>query len=81
MLQKITEYSEEAIPNEAIGLLGGKEIRDKELLVTRIVLVTEGSEYSVAFSEEDFVSAVSARLPLPENPEDRLTVESLRTLV
>jgi proteasome lid subunit RPN8/RPN11 len=54
LLQKITEYSKKAIPNEAIGLLGGKEIGDKELLVTRIVLVTEGSEYSVAFSEEDF---------------------------
>ena len=54
LLQDITEYSKDAIPNEAIGLLGGKEIGDKELIVTRVVLVTEGSEYNVSFSEEDF---------------------------
>ena len=54
LLQEVTEYSKDAIPNEAIGLLGGKEIRKRELLVTKIVLVTEGSEYSVAFSDEDF---------------------------
>ena len=53
-LQEITQYSLDVIPNEAIGLLGGSELRPRELLVTRAVFVTEGSEYSVAFSDEDF---------------------------
>ena len=54
LLQEITQYSLNAVPNEAIGLLGGKEIRPKELLATKAVFVTEGSENSVAFSDEDF---------------------------
>jgi 26S proteasome regulatory subunit N11 len=54
LLQEITDYSKDAIPNEAIGLLGGKEIRDKELLVTKVVHVTVGSEYDVSFSDDDF---------------------------
>ena len=43
-----------------------------------IVIVNDSR---MAFSDEDFVSAVSARLHLPENPKDRLIVESLRALV
>jgi hypothetical protein len=44
-------------------------------------IIVTVNDSRMAFSDEDFVSAVSARLPLPEDPEDRLIVESLRTLV
>jgi uncharacterized protein (TIGR03083 family) len=44
-------------------------------------IVVTVNDSRMAFSDEDFVSAVSARLPLPEDPKDRMTVESLRTLV
>jgi uncharacterized protein (TIGR03083 family) len=44
-----------------------------------VILVTfEG--HRMALTDEDFIAAVSARLPLPENPEDRRNVESLRSL-
>lgn len=45
------------------------------------VTIVTVNDSRMAFSDEDLVSAVSARLPLPENAEDRLIVESLRTLV
>lgn len=44
------------------------------------VIIVTVNDSRVAFSEEDFVSAVSARLPLPENANDRQVVEVLRTL-
>lgn len=56
LLDEITEYSVNCIPKEAIGLLGGKEIRSKELLVDKIVFVSEGDEVSVSFSEENFAT-------------------------
>ena len=56
LLDEITKYSVQCIPKEAIGLLGGKEIRAKELLIDRILYVSEGDEISVSFSEEDFTA-------------------------
>jgi 26S proteasome regulatory subunit N11 len=56
LLDEITEYSVNCIPKEAIGLLGGSEIRSKELLVDKIVFVSEGDEVSVSFSEENFAT-------------------------
>ncbi len=56
LLVEITNYAVKCIPREAIGLLGGKEIRPKELIIDRIVLVSEGDEISVSFSEEDFIA-------------------------
>lgn len=44
-------------------------------------IIVTVNDSRMAFSDEDFVSAVSARLPLPGNPEDRMIVESLRALV
>ena len=44
-------------------------------------IVVTVNDSRMAFSDDDFVSAVSARLSLPEDPEDRMIVESLRTLV
>jgi uncharacterized protein (TIGR03083 family) len=44
------------------------------------VIIVTVNESRMALSDEDFVSAVSARLPLPENPEDRQIVEALRAL-
>jgi len=44
-------------------------------------IVVTVNDSRMTFSDEDFVSAVSARLPLPEDPENRMTVASLRTLV
>jgi uncharacterized protein (TIGR03083 family) len=52
----------------------GLERTDDAIIVTV-------NDSQMAFSDEDFVSAVSARLPLPEDPKDRMNVESLRTLV
>ena len=54
LLNEITEYSVQAMPREAIGLLGGKELRPQELIISSILFVTEGDEVSVSFSEEDF---------------------------
>lgn len=54
LLDKMTKYSKEAIPREAIGLLGGKELRANELMVSKILFVTEGNEVSVSFSDDDF---------------------------
>lgn len=54
LLREITDYSVECLPNEAIGLLGGEEIRPNELLVSKALFVTEGNEYSVAFTDKDF---------------------------
>ena len=45
------------------------------------VIIVTMNDFRMAFSDEDFVSAVSARLPLPENPEERETVKALRALV
>ncbi len=44
------------------------------------VIIVTARDLRLALSDEDFVAAVSARLPLPENPEDRRVVEALRTL-
>ncbi len=44
-----------------------------------VVIVTV-NDVRMALSDEDFVSAVSARLPLPKNPEERQIVQALRTL-
>ncbi|MFX0085298.1 MAG: Mov34/MPN/PAD-1 family protein [Candidatus Hodarchaeota archaeon] len=56
LLVEITNYAVKCIPREAIGLLGGREIRPKELIIDRTVLVSEGDEISVSFSEEDFIA-------------------------
>ena len=53
-IREITNFSIKAIPNEAIGLLSGREICTNELMITKGIYVTEGEEYSVSFSEEDF---------------------------
>ncbi|MGD9345278.1 MAG: maleylpyruvate isomerase family mycothiol-dependent enzyme [Candidatus Aminicenantes bacterium] len=44
-----------------------------------VILVTL-KDFRMALSDEDFVAAVSARLPLPDDPEERKTVEALRAL-
>jgi uncharacterized protein (TIGR03083 family) len=44
-----------------------------------VIIVTIG-DHRMALSDKDFVAAVSARLPLPENPEDRRNVEALKAL-
>lgn len=54
LLDEMTKYSRDAIPKEAIGLLGGKELRANELMITKILFVTNGDEVSVSFSDEDF---------------------------
>jgi proteasome lid subunit RPN8/RPN11 len=56
LLDEITKYSVQCMPKEAIGLLGGNEIRAKELIINRILYVSEGDEISVSFSEEDFTA-------------------------
>ena len=56
LLDEMTKYSKKAIPREAIGLLGGKELRAKELMITKILFVTEGDEVSVSFSDDHFNS-------------------------
>lgn len=56
LLDVMTKYATKAIPREAIGLLGGKEIRSYELKISKIMYVTEGDEVSVSFSDEDFDS-------------------------
>jgi 26S proteasome regulatory subunit N11 len=54
LLREITDYSIECVPKEAIGLLGGEEIRPNELLISKAIFVTKGSEYSVTFTDKDF---------------------------
>ncbi|MFX1514800.1 MAG: Mov34/MPN/PAD-1 family protein [Promethearchaeota archaeon] len=54
LLDEMTKYSKDAIPREAIGLLGGQELRIDELTISRILFVTEGDEVSVSFSDDDF---------------------------
>lgn len=54
IIDEITEYSKKAIPNEAMGLLGGNEIRDNELIIKKNLFVSIGNEVSVSFSEDDF---------------------------
>ncbi|MFX1504583.1 MAG: Mov34/MPN/PAD-1 family protein [Promethearchaeota archaeon] len=54
LLDEMTKYSKDAMPREAIGLLGGKELRANELMISKILFVTEGNETSVSFSDEDF---------------------------
>ena len=54
LLKEITEYSKEAFPKEAIGLLDGKMEKPGEIVINKIFFVTVGEEYSVAFSDEDF---------------------------
>ncbi len=44
----------------------------------RIVLSVKNHELSLSL--EDFVAAVSARLALPQNPDDRRIIETLRSL-
>ncbi|PWI49551.1 hypothetical protein CEE45_00025 [Candidatus Heimdallarchaeota archaeon B3_Heim] len=51
---EITNYSIEAKPKEAIGLLSGIEVRSKEIMISKGIYVTQGDEYSVSFSDEDF---------------------------
>ncbi|MFX1537740.1 MAG: Mov34/MPN/PAD-1 family protein [Promethearchaeota archaeon] len=54
LLDEMTIHSKDAIPREAIGLLGGKELRTNELMISKILFVTEGDEVSVSFSDDDF---------------------------
>ena len=63
-LKEITNFSINAMPKEAIGLLSGREIRPKELYITKGLFVTRGEEYSVSFSESDF--QVFDRVTSPE---------------
>ncbi|WP_455143188.1 Mov34/MPN/PAD-1 family protein [Candidatus Hodarchaeum mangrovi] len=55
-IQKMTDFSVRSIPNEAIGLLGGREIRKGELLVEKVIHISTGDEVSVSFSDDDFKS-------------------------
>lgn len=54
LLDEITEYSVKARPREAIGLLGGSVLRPQEIVISKILFVSEGDEVSVSFSDEDF---------------------------
>ncbi len=54
LLDEITEYSVKAKPREAIGLLGGSVLRPHEIVISKILFVSEGDEVSVSFSDEDF---------------------------
>ncbi len=51
----------------------GLERTDEHIIVTL-------KDHQMSLSHEDFVAAVSVRLPLPENPDDRRVVEALRSL-
>lgn len=44
------------------------------------VIIVTVEDHRIALTDEDFVAAVSARLPLPESPDDRRNVEALRSL-
>ncbi len=54
LVDELTRLAVKAMPNEVMGLLGGKEIRPNEINITKILYVSEGDEGSVSFSEEDF---------------------------
>ncbi len=54
LLDEITDFSIRSKPREAIGLLGGKEIRKNEIIISKILFVSEGDEVSVSFSDDDF---------------------------
>lgn len=54
LLREMTEYSIKSKPREAIGLLGGKQQRTNELIISKILFVSEGDEVSVSFSDNDF---------------------------
>ena len=54
LLDEITDFSIRSKPREAIGLLGGKEVRKNEILISKILFVSEGDEVSVSFSDDDF---------------------------
>jgi uncharacterized protein (TIGR03083 family) len=51
---------------------------DLELSGDRMVVTQEGRQ--ISFSMEEFVAAVSARLKLPENRDDRCLIKALRSL-
>jgi len=55
-IQEMTDISIKSIPKEAIGLLGGREIRTGELLVEKVIHISVGDEVSVSFSDDDFNS-------------------------
>lgn len=55
------------------GSPAGLERTDDHVIVTF-------NDRQIFLSNEDFVSAVSARLPFPRNPDDRRIIEALRTL-
>ncbi len=44
------------------------------------VIIITVKDHRIALTDEDFVAAVSARLTLPEDPDDRRNVEALRSL-
>jgi uncharacterized protein (TIGR03083 family) len=44
----------------------------------RMIIFTD--QHRLSLSEEDFVATVSARLPVPKNPQDRKLITALRTL-
>lgn len=44
------------------------------------VIIVTVEDHRIALTDEDFVAAVSARLPLPEDEENRRDVEALRSL-
>jgi uncharacterized protein (TIGR03083 family) len=44
------------------------------------VIIVTVEDHRMALTDEDFVAAVSARLPLPEDEKDRRNVEALRSL-
>jgi hypothetical protein len=64
-----------------ISLFAVQEKKDPpDLERTDDVIIVTVEDHQMALTDEDFVSAVSARLPLPENPENRRNVEALRSL-
>jgi proteasome lid subunit RPN8/RPN11 len=54
LIDEMTDISVKAIPKEVIGLLGGKETKSQEILVSKLLFVNNGNTVSVAFSEDDF---------------------------
>jgi hypothetical protein len=46
----------------------------------QIFNLPKNDPYQLSLSPEDFVAAVSARLPVPENPQDRKLITALRIL-
>ena len=51
----------------------GLEHKEDRMIITM-------KQHRFALSLEDFIAAVSARLPLPQNQEDRRLIQALRTL-